>query len=256
MGSKKRAPETVSFHPFQNLKEIIERKRIAGAVDPSKVEKPERLSDEELFAAAMKEVREIEEYRQIPVQPKKIVPMCGCRIRRYDAVRVLEEVVNGRVPINLPDTEEYVEWVNPAYLPACYGNPHLPSTQHATRKRFECSAGASITKKLHSGAYSVQDCLDLHGLVVEEAEAAIGRLLKEALVKGLWCIKIIHGRGLRSPDGPVLKSALIAWLTNRYRKNVIAFASARQCDGGLGALYVLLIDPNNAVHHRMRRENL
>src|SRR5271169_296080 len=174
MGSKKRAPDTVSFHPFENLKEIIESKRIACAGVPSKEEKKERLSDEELFAAAMKEVREIEEFRQIPVQAKKIVPMSGRHIRRYDAVQALEEVVKGRVPINLPDTQEYVEWVNPAYWPACNGN---------------------IAQKLHKGAYSVQDCLDLHGLIVEEAEAAIEQLLKEALVKGLWCIKIIHGRG-------------------------------------------------------------
>ncbi len=90
------------------------------------------------------------------------------------------------------------------------------------------------------GFFSVQDCLDLHGFFFDEAETVTEQFLKEALVKGLRCIKIIHGRGLRSPDGPVLKNALIGWLTYRYRKNVIAFASARQCDGGLGAIYVLL----------------
>ncbi|UCH46386.1 MAG: Smr/MutS family protein [Nitrospiraceae bacterium] len=52
-------------------------------------------------------------------------------------------------------------------------------------------------------------------------------------------MKIIHGRGLRSPDGPVLKKAVIQWLLTRYRKYIVAFASARQCDGGLGAIYVL-----------------
>jgi DNA-nicking Smr family endonuclease len=40
--------------------------------------------------------------------------------------------------------------------------------------------------------------------------------------------------------GPILKEAVISWLTGRYRRNVIAFVTARQCDGGLGALYILL----------------
>ena len=133
--------------------------------------------------------------------------------------RFLRMLPMATVAINLPDTQEYVESSNPAYWPVRNGN---------------------IAGKLHRGFFSVQDCLDLHGFFVDEAEAATERFLKEALGKGLRCIKIIHGRGLRSPDGPVLKSALIGWLTYRYRKNVIAFASARQCDGGLGAIYVLL----------------
>jgi DNA-nicking Smr family endonuclease len=34
----------------------------------------------------------------------------------------------------------------------------------------------------------------------------------------------------------VLKKTLLGWLT----ENAIAFATARQCDGGLGAVYILL----------------
>jgi DNA-nicking Smr family endonuclease len=64
--------------------------------------------------------------------------------------------------------------------------------------------------------------------------------LKDSFRKGLRCVKIIHGRGLRSPLGPVLKTAVIKWLSGRYRKSIIAYVTARQCDGGLGALYVLL----------------
>ena len=219
MGTRKRAPEAFSFQPFENLKDIIEHKRIAVVAKPAAEEKYEHDSDDEVFAAAMKEVHEIKEFRQITVHQKNIVPGCSQTPPRHDALQVLKDVTDGHVAINLPDTQEYVEWSNPAYWPVRNGN---------------------IALKLHKGIFSVQDCLDLHGFFVNEAEAATERFLKEALIKGLRCIKIIHGRGLRSPDGPVLKSALIGWLTYRYRKNVIAFASARQCDGGLGALYVLL----------------
>lgn len=219
MANKKRAPETFSFQPFENLKEIIECKKITVSVKPASGKKHEHPSDEELFADAMKEVHEIKEFRQMPVHPKKVPPRSWHNPASYDALQILKEVTCGRVPINLPDTQEYVEWVNPAYWPVSNGN---------------------LTTKLHKGFFSVQDCLDLHGLFADEAEEATERFLKDALVKGLRCVKIIHGRGLRSPDGPVLKRALVTWLTYRYRKNVIAFVSARQCDGGLGAIYVLL----------------
>jgi len=219
MNTRKRTQETFLFHPFENLKDIIENKRV-GADCKGPAEKiTDPPEDDEVFAAAMKEVREIKEFRQMAVHPKKNAPLSRHNPPRHDALQILKDVTNGRIAINLPDTQEYVEWSNPVYWPVRNGN---------------------IAGKLHRGFFSVQDCLDLHGFFVDEAETATERFLKEALRKGLRCIKIIHGRGLRSPDGPVLKSALIAWLTYRYRKNVIAFASARQCDGGLGALYVLL----------------
>ncbi|HXW69043.1 MAG TPA: Smr/MutS family protein [Dissulfurispiraceae bacterium] len=219
MGTKKRAPEAFSFQPFENLKDIIEHKRIAVAVKPAAEEKFANDGDDELFAAAMKEVREIKEFRQIVVCPKKVAPRFRHNPPGHDALQVLKDVTSGHVAMNLPDTQEYVEWCNPVYWPVRNG---------------------SIAGKLHRGFFSVQDCLDLHGFFVAQAEAETELFLKEAIGKGLRCIKIIHGRGLRSPEGPVLKSALIGWLTYRYRKNVIAFASARQCDGGLGALYILL----------------
>src|SRR5208283_4725618 len=219
MNTRKRTQETFLFHPFEKLKDIIENKRVAaaGKCPAEKITDPP--DDDEVFAAAMKEVREIKEFRQIAVHPKKVAPVSRPNLSRHDALQILKDVTSGHIAIHLPDTQEYVEWSNPVYWPVRNGN---------------------IAGKLHRGFFSVQDCLDLHGFFVDEAEAATERFLREALGKGLRCIKIIHGRGLRSPDGPVLKSALIGWLTYRYRKNVIAFASARQCDGGLGAPHVLL----------------
>jgi len=219
MGARKQSPETFSFYPFENLKEKIDSTKISVGSKPAVKKDDEQPSDEELFAAAMKEVNEIKEYRQIKVHPKRTVPLISHKQHSTDELRILERVTRGLMPINLPDTQEYVEWVNPSYRHTSHGN---------------------IASKLHKGFFSVQDCLDLHGLFVGEAEAAIERFFKESLEKGLRCIKIIHGRGLRSQNGPVLKNALIDLLTYRCRKHVIAFTSARQCDGGLGALYVLL----------------
>jgi len=68
----------------------------------------------------------------------------------------------------------------------------------------------------------------------------VDAFFREAFTQGWRCVKIIHGRGLRSVKGPVLKDAVIRRLLGRWRKQVIGFVSARQCDGGLGALYVML----------------
>jgi DNA-nicking Smr family endonuclease len=59
--------------------------------------------------------------------------------------------------------------------------------------------------------------------------------------QGLRTVLIIHGRGLSSPGEPVLKPLLEERLNrDGWRKWVLAYTSARACDGGAGATYVLL----------------
>lgn len=95
-----------------------------------------------------------------------------------------------------------------------------------------------ILRKLRRGQYSVQAELDLHGLTVEQARESLGRFLLQRQREGQRCVRIIHGKGLRSgPRGPVLKGKVANWL--RQRDDVLAYCSARHVDGGHGALYVL-----------------
>jgi DNA-nicking Smr family endonuclease len=64
----------------------------------------------------------------------------------------------------------------------------------------------------------------------------------DAFRDGLRCVLIVHGKGMNSKDQtPVLKERLKTWLARgRVGGVVLAFSSARQVDGGAGALYVLL----------------
>jgi len=225
MQSGKHSSEEYSNQPFKDLKKLLQTKKKTsegrGGVTPplqkSGQTKDISISDEEIFHNAMKEVREIREFRDIQVHQKRTSSACKYKNTSSDqeALAALEEIVKGRRAVALPDTQEYVEWIKQDYR-------------------------EDIIKKLHKGQYSVQDCLDLHGIIIEEAEKEVERFLRGALRKGYRCIKIIHGRGLRSANGPVVKQALISWLLRRFRKHIIAFVTARQCDGGLGALYVLL----------------
>jgi len=218
MSKAKDNPDDFSFKPFKGLKEIIDKKGIELIKEG--VSLADDLSDEELFAQAMSKVKEIKEFRTLKFDNKKP----SRKICKYnpdsEVINSLSEIIQGKRKINLRDTQEYIEWLNPKY-------------SAAYRK--------DTTKKLHEGKFSIQDTLDMHGLTVGEAEAEIDAFIKNALIKGLRCIKFIHGRGLRSPSGEaVLKEALIKWLSGKYHKYVIAFATASSNNGGLGAMFVLL----------------
>jgi DNA-nicking Smr family endonuclease len=98
-----------------------------------------------------------------------------------------------------------------------------------------------VARRLHQGDFSIQAHVDLHGLNAHEARGVFEKFLKWAVITGKRGILIIHGRGLSSPAGPILKSKVIEWLTRGlWRKWVMAYSSARACDGGAGATYVLL----------------
>ncbi len=104
-----------------------------------------------------------------------------------------------------------------------------------------CRVPDSIARRLHQGNFSIQSFIDLHGLSAAEAEETFESFMSMAVKNGKRGVLIVHGRGLSSPDQPVLKSRVYDWLTRgRWRNWVIAFASARSCDGGTGATYVLL----------------
>jgi len=96
-----------------------------------------------------------------------------------------------------------------------------------------------ILRKLRRGHWVVQEQLDLHGMVVEEARAYVAEFLTLCKKRGARCVRIIHGKGLGSKNRePVLKHKLRNWLMQR--DEVIAYCQARQVDGGSGAVVVLL----------------
>jgi DNA-nicking Smr family endonuclease len=101
------------------------------------------------------------------------------------------------------------------------------------------SIGRRTMRKLARGNFSVQDEIDLHGMTVPEAKDALHEFIGECNLRGYTCIRIVHGKGLGSGRrGPVLKGKVNRWL--RQWIEVLAFVSARQIDGGTGAVYVLL----------------
>jgi DNA-nicking Smr family endonuclease len=99
--------------------------------------------------------------------------------------------------------------------------------------------GTQTLRKLRRGHWVIQDELDLHGLTVEEARGLLVEFLSQCIRRGLRCVRVIHGKGLRSRNRePVLKRKVGGWLMQR--DEILAFCQARPADGGSGAAVVLL----------------
>jgi len=94
-------------------------------------------------------------------------------------------------------------------------------------------------RRLRRGEWHTQAELDLHGLTKLEAKQELVDFLHECIRCGVRCVRIIHGKGMRSKNKePVLKLHVRHWLMQR--NEVLAFVQARPVDGGSGAVIVLL----------------
>lgn len=100
-----------------------------------------------------------------------------------------------------------------------------------------------LMAELQRGGIDVGLELDLHGLRAEQARGLLAEFLAECGRRHIRCALIVHGKGYRSADRqPVLKQKVNYWL--RLHEEVLAFCSATRRDGGTGAVYVLLRNPN------------
>jgi DNA-nicking Smr family endonuclease len=99
--------------------------------------------------------------------------------------------------------------------------------------------GPEVAGKLRRGHWTVQAEHDLHGLTSEEAHDSLADFLVEARGRGMRCVRVIHGKGLTSPNKePVLKGKVRRWLATW--DDVLAYTEAPQNAGGGGAVLVLL----------------
>lgn len=96
-----------------------------------------------------------------------------------------------------------------------------------------------VLRRLKRGEYAVQDEVDLHALGVDSAGTLLREFLLDARRRGHLCVRVVHGKGLRSGStGPVIRRMTEGLL--RQRGDVLAFASAPAAQGGTGAVLVLL----------------
>jgi DNA-nicking Smr family endonuclease len=209
------------YKPFGVLKALVkEEKRDvikeSPKTAPPKLDLPDGVSDEELFQAAMKDVRHLG-WSAAAAKIPSPVEITNKQDTELEALRLLEEFISDKDCFDITSTGEYVE-------------------------RLVQPVGRWLLRDLHAGRFSVQAHLDLHGQDVMEARCSVEKFIKDCIRSAFGCVRIVHGRGHHSLNGrSVLKEHVQKWLTTRrMRRYIVAFTSARSCDGGGGALYVLL----------------
>jgi DNA-nicking Smr family endonuclease len=173
----------------------------------------EPADDEALLREALKDVAPIPDSGKATLRPQRARPVPAQRLR--DDQQVLQDSLSDHVPfeVGLETGDELV------FLRDGLSN--------------------MVLRELRRGHWVTQDQLDLHGLRSEEARQLLVAFLNEALAKGWRCVRIVHGKGLRSENRePVLKRKVGNWLAQR--DEVLAFVQARPEDGGSGAVVVLL----------------
>jgi DNA-nicking Smr family endonuclease len=210
-----------TFKSFRDLKALLETKpfsfperRHPNFVDQEENQSPE--FEDELYRKAMEGVTPISRDNYIERIFQLELPESSSNKEDAEILEKLRDLVKYGKGFHVADTPEYIEGTNYQVHP-------------------------TVARRLHRGDYSIQTFVDLHGLLVEDAKEVFEKFLKWAVTTGKTGVLIIHGRGLSSPSEPVLKKKVVEWLTHGpWRKWVAAYSSARICDGGAGATYVLL----------------
>jgi len=102
-------------------------------------------------------------------------------------------------------------------------------------------ASPDLVRNLRRGMLPIDARLDLHGLTAEAAREKLVEFLRTMRARGERCVLVIHGKGERTPGAGVLRGEIAAWLSQgKARESVAAFTTARDEDGGEGAVYVAL----------------
>jgi len=193
------------YRAFSNLSEFIKEKKI--------LIKENKNGGNVEFSEAMQNVKKIPQDAERIRKQSRSTPRTT---HILDSKKQLEESLQDYQNLNVTNLPEYMEG---------YADGINPLTM----------------EKLKNGEFSIEKTLDLHGYSIDNAEKIFSQFLKEAICSGFHCIKVIHGRGLKSKGKPLLKERLKTWIVKAmHRKWIIAFSSAKMCDGGPGATCILL----------------
>jgi DNA-nicking Smr family endonuclease len=220
---KRKEAEAGFGSPFRDLKKMLAGREIAKPVEKKPVPAPMPPApasasvvetEEDIFRRAVEGVRPMTNGGgRIAVEPTVSRTIVS---EDAEVLAQLYDLVTGQGQFDITESDEYVEGTRVGLDPR-------------------------LTSRLRRGEFAMQAHIDLHGMIQPAAKDALRAFILESVRKGLRAVVIVHGRGLGSPGGrPVLKHAVSQWLAGGLGGHVLAFTTARQQDGGAGAMYVLL----------------
>jgi len=211
-----------TLRDFADLKRALSKaaKEAAARAEQEKADRAQREAaqqareaDGALFKRAVGQVHGLPDTGRAEVRTARPQPVAARR--QQDEQNVLRESLSDEFDVeSLLETDESLSWRRP-------------------------ELGIDVVRKLRRGVWALQGELDLHGMRTDEAREQTSQFLRDVQLKGLRCVRIVHGKGLGSPGRqPVLKDKVRRWLVQSDR--VLAFVQARADEGGIGALVVLL----------------
>ena len=101
-------------------------------------------------------------------------------------------------------------------------------------------SSTSRMRQLKRGTIRISQELDLHGCLRDEALARLEQFVADACGRGQQAVLVITGKGINSPEGPVLLGAVADWLRQKGKGRVVEFSPAPRELGGSGAFVVFL----------------
>lgn len=104
----------------------------------------------------------------------------------------------------------------------------------------ERRSNSSRLKQLKRGTIQIREELDLHGHIKHQALVKLEHFITSAYSRGRKAVLVITGKGINSPEGPVLQGAVADWLEGKGKQMVAEFAPAPRDKGGSGAFVVFL----------------
>ena len=103
-----------------------------------------------------------------------------------------------------------------------------------------------LDKKLKNGDFTIDLKLDFHGLTLEQAFNSLLYNIESAYNNNLRFLLVVTGKGKGTQEGrDSIKSRFTHWMKHpNISSRVIKYTEAQKKDGGNGAFYILLKNPN------------
>lgn len=224
-GGARLAVKAVSPRPRRaTLKDLKDLEALRRAMKAAATEAAEQAAARRALDAAARRERELFAYTVGPVTPLKQPARVAIARpkpppepfqRQRDEQAVLREALSDDFDVeSLLDTDDALSY-------------------------RRSGVGSDVVRKLRRGVWAIQAQVDLHGLRRDEARERLADFLRDAMSRGLRCVRVVHGKGNGSPGRQaVLKGKVHTWLVQK--KEVLAFTQARGSEGGAGALVVLI----------------
>lgn len=216
--NKKQEQGTGAFQnaPFKALKSVTLKAPPSPATAPKAPSREEHEGDDEMFLRSVSGARRIDTGgEQEPGTPSPVIagPSAGDENNNQELFLRAMGALNATM--FRPDAPE-------------------PEDEEPARST------SSRMRQLKRGTIRIGDELDLHGFLKDEAVKRLEHFVTISYARGLQAVLVITGKGINSPEGPVLPGAAASWLREQGKGMVAEFHPAPRDKGGSGAIVAFL----------------